>query len=428
MSDDTPLTRRSVVLGLGAVAGTGVAGSAAARLSSDASASLASLQPTNETETTSTDLAVDGTSGWPQFQGSGVKRGVAAGGPSSKDVRWEFGAEDAFGYAQPVVSGDVLYSPYGDGEGTSGVVALTTDGEVVWRQQVGEEIEFTSMPAVADGYVFVGGRTDDTSDCTISDGGMALLLALDVETGEVAYRRTVAGHYCKAPTVADGRVYVVVPKQSQEDGTLVAYDVPTGDELWRYDTGPSGSSGYRAPSVAAADGRVYLAADELEALDAATGEQVWITEATERLKGAERNAPAVVDGTVYVGTGGHGGEFYAVSAADGSVEWTYEADSEVFSAAAVTQDTVYVSLTATDNPPEGVLALDATDGTKRWLNTEVASGKSPIRGAEYVYVGMAALSPDDGSVAWTLEERPGSSVAGDTLYAGGSSLLAVGGD
>jgi outer membrane protein assembly factor BamB len=223
-------------------------------------------------------------------------------------------------------------------------------------------------------------------------------------------------------------VYVVVPKQSQEDGTLVAYDVPTGDELWRYDTGPSGSSGYRAPSVAAADGRVYLAADELEALDAATGEQVWITEATERLKGAERNAPAVVDGTVYVGTGGHGGEFYAVSAADGSVEWTYEADSEVFSAAAVTQDTVYVSLTATDNPPEGVLALDATDGTKRWLNTEVASGKSPIRGAEYVYVGMAALSPDDGSVAWTLEERPGSSVAGDTLYAGGSSLLAVGGD
>lgn len=427
MSDDTPLTRRSLVLGLGAVAGTGVAGSAAARLSGDAS-SLASLQPTNATETSSTDLAIEGTRNWPQFQGSGAKRGVAAGGPTSKASRWEYGADDRFAYNQPAVAGDVVYSPYGDGEGTSGVVALTTDGEEVWRQQVSEEIEFTSMPAVADGYVFVGGLTTDTSDCAISDGGMALLLALDAETGELAYRRTVAGFFSKAPTVADGRVYVVVQGQTQRDGTLVAYDTATGDELWRYSTGSSGSSGYRAPPVAAADGQVYLAADRLEALDAATGEQVWESEETERLKGAVRNAPAVADGTVYVGTGGYGGEFYAVSADDGSVEWTYEAESEEFSAAAVTQDTVYVSLMSIDDPPEGVLALDAADGTKRWLNTEVTTSKSPIRGAEYVYAGTAALSPDDGSVVWTLEERPGTTVAGDTLYAGGSSLLALGGD
>lgn len=428
MSDDTPLTRRSLVLGLGAAAGTGLAGSTAARLPSDASTALTALRSTNTTETSGGDLAVDGVNDWTQFQGSGRKRGIAAGGPSSEARRWEYGEDDRFGYGQPIVADDVVYSPYGDSEGTSGVVALTTDGEKVWRQQVGEEIEFTSMAAAADGYVFVGGRTTDTSDCAISDGGMALLLALDAETGAVAYRRTIAGFDSKAPTVADGTVYVVVTDESQEDGTLVAYDTATGDELWRYSTGGSGIAGYRSPPVAAADGQVYLAAGDLEALDAATGERVWITEDTMRLKGSQRNVPAVADGTVYVGTGGYGGEFYAVSADDGSIEWTYDADSEQLSAAAVTQDAVYVSVVAIDDPPGGVLALDVEDGTKRWFNTELTTTKSPIRGAEYVYVGTAALSPADGSIAWAIEERPGSAVAGDTLYAGGQSILAVGGD
>lgn len=428
MSNDTPMTRRRVVQTVGATASLGLAGSSVASRSNAVSDASPSAELTETDEPPSTT----GTTEWPQFQGSAAKRGLAARGPSSNAVKWEYGDGDETVYHQPAVHDDVVYVPYANsdaknGAGENGVVALTLAGEEVWTHETLSDIQLSSVPAVADGLVFVGGRTTDTKDCDGSEDGQALLLCLDAESGEVVYRRSVVSAYCKSPTVASGTVYAMVPGVSMDDGTLVAFERTTGEELWRYNTGASGISGYRTPPVAVADGRVYVAADGMFALDAATGEEVWCNKEIARLKGARQNAPAIANGTVYVGTGGNRGRFYALSADDGHVRWEFQTDSDQFDSAAVTDDTVYVTLTALDDPPQGVYALSAEDGTEKWFNGEVDSLESPVQGEEYVYVGATALTPDDGEIAWTVDENhANTAVAGDTLYLSGSSVLAVG--
>lgn len=420
MPEDSPLTRRKVLQTTGFAAGIGILGTGTATLSQG--------ETTSEASTTTIDATTD----WPQFQGNPAKTGVAGGGPSSPSVRWEYGSDTKASYSQPAIKDETLYVPYtneSDGESDtqeSGVVALTTDGREQWRFSGGTEIGISSAPAVADGLVFVGGKSFGRDECAEYDAESGLLLALDAETGEEVYRRTIRGMSAKAPSVGDGNVYTVVPSEDQDDGILVAFETTSGTEQWRVDTAPYGMEVFTTPPVSVADGRVYVAMDDAVARDASTGEEVWRTP-TNNLKGKTTNAPAVVGGTVYVGTGGERGTFYALSADDGSIEWERDAESDRFSSAAVTDDTVYVSMQTIDSPPEGVLALSTDDGSKKWLSEDVSVLESPIRGEEYVYVGREALSPEDGSIAWSLDgENAGTAVASETLYLGGQSVLAVG--
>jgi outer membrane protein assembly factor BamB len=416
MPDDAPLTRRTVLQTSCAAAGIAVLGSGAA-----------SLPESDETTSDGTDLAT--TTDWPQLQGNAAKTGVAGGGPVSATVRWEHGA-DGREYHQPAVRGDSLYVSYASddpGDTASGVVALTTDGQRRWAFETEPDTELLSDTAVGNGLAFVAGQSSDASECDTSTDNVGVLLALDAETGEEVYRRVVAGWFADTPTVADGSVYVVVPGQTQGDGTLVAFDAETGEEQWRYNTGPYGSSSYTAPPVAVDDGIVYVAAMGMAALDAENGSVVWERGDIDSLKSHSDNAPAVRDGTVYIGTGGYGGTLYALSAKDGSTEWTFESGTEQFSSAAVTSETAYVSVTAIDDPPEGTYALSAEDGSEQWFQTDVAVTEAPIRGDQYLYAGRDALAVEDGSIAWTVEgEHENTAVAGDTLYLGGESVVAVG--
>lgn len=141
-------------------------------------------------------------------------------------------------------------------------------------------------------------------------------------------------------------------------------------QAWRGEIEDGGI--YCTPAVV--DGTVFVGTyrhvpgtGRIIAFDGATGERQWVVSTETRI----RSSPAVVDGTLYINTEGHRGPalVYAVNVASGEVDWTHElADFEpVRSSPAVEGGVVYVS------GPRGdavvVRALDATSGEEQWSFT-----------------------------------------------------------
>ncbi|WP_394740182.1 outer membrane protein assembly factor BamB family protein [Natronococcus roseus] len=107
---------------------------------------------------------------------------------------------------------------------------------------------------------------------------------------------------------------------------------------------------------AVVDGTVYLAGDEVRALDAADGSLEW-----ETAIGGQSPTVTVADDTVYVG----GEELVALEAETGSKEWSTTVGDNSVSAPLVAFGTAYVL-------SEGALyAFDSTDGSLRWERESV---------------------------------------------------------
>ena len=163
--------------------------------------------------------------------------------------------------------------------------------------------------------------------------------------------------------------------------------------------------------------------NRLHALNADTGETVWVFDASR--PGAMLHSPAVVGGVVYVGsTDGH---LYALDALTGQEKWRFRAGRGGFGASpAVTTDTVYIG------GRDGVFyALRTSDGTPRWSYTAGApimnsAAVDEARGR--VYFGaedmrVYALSTADGYLLWRSDPLYGRSfrhyypvLVGNTLF------------
>ncbi|SEO26393.1 Outer membrane protein assembly factor BamB, contains PQQ-like beta-propeller repeat [Halogranum amylolyticum] len=86
--------------------------------------------------------------------------------------------------------------------------------------------------------------------------------------------------------------------------------------------------GWSIGRPAVADGTVYLSTQtHLHAIDVESGEERWSRGPTDRTDAPGYTAPAVDDGTVYVGVS-RGGGLLALDAADGSERWRYETGDE----------------------------------------------------------------------------------------------------
>lgn len=418
MEDGNTPTRRTVVRAVGGAVGVGLVGpeSTAGRIAG-----------TDRTERRNVGTVAENVvrnqtaSNWPQLHGDAAKTGAAPSGPTTPNVTWRYDEGDETWYGRPVVDESVYVAT------SESLLSLTTDGEKRWASDDGLVY---STPAVADGIVYVGAGATEGGD----DGGTeSALVAFEAETGTELWRTSRVGESMGVPTVADGTVYVVSPATMRRNGRLYAVDAASGKVQWCFDLGTTGSSGHTTAPVAVTEGVVYVAAGGLYALDAETGEQRWVTNTDTTLKGVGKNAPTVVGDTVYVGTGGYGGRFYAVSTADGSVQWTYQVTDKSgfdgvgqFTSAAVHKGSVFVVYQGIDNTPSGVYAFDAAEGSKRWF-TENDRFVSPVAAGTLVYVGTMAFDAADGAVLWRVDAENPTSVALDdgVLYTGGASVLAV---
>jgi quinohemoprotein ethanol dehydrogenase len=206
---------------------------------------------------------------------------------------------------------------------------------------------------------------------------------------EVAWRRgpgaAAAPGRATHPVVVGRRMYVTTPADQ-----VLALDAATGRLIWRNDAGPS-RRGPRMPltadrAVAVADGRVYaLTLDcRLLALDETTGRRLWRTRVADA--GRCTAAPTVWDGIAFAaGAHGEDGARGFVAAFDGETgeeEWRRRT-SGVWAPPTIdtTRGILYAGTGAppSGGPPgprrsggssAGLLALRARTGEVDWLHHE----------------------------------------------------------
>lgn len=394
---------------------------------------------------------------WPQSGGTAAKTGRrrgASGPKSSVAFRWQF--EGSSQISGVVVADAVVY-----GSDNTTLYALSAaDGDELWT--VGDERQLTSVsaPAVDNTLVYVG-CTRRQRTATKSPDGRSHVRALDAATGTEEWRFELdrAAATFSAPTVAGENIYIIGGNFGAGTiGQLYALDGASGELLWRQETGPSGISGYKTAPVAIESDVVYLAADTLLALDAATGEVYWAVDPELTYKAMGTNAPTVADGRLYVGRGTEtAATFEARSVSDGSRAWTHTVETEtetetnpdtgiqngagtgLWTGAAVDDDTVYVGFNERTTQKERsahILALSTDEGTVRWqrsFSSDRLVVQTPAITEETLYTGGVALRRDDGHVRWRIDsptadrmnEFAPPAVADDTVYVGGPSLRAI---
>ena len=149
-------------------------------------------------------------------------------------------------------------------------------GKPVWVHE--EDVRFEesmgddgprSTPTVNDGKVF-------------SLGATGILNCLDARTGKVIWGKNIlkeAGHsvptWAKScsPLVVDGKVVVTLGSEAEKN--LAAFDIESGDLVWRAGDYPSS---YASPVVATLAGKRQIVAIQQKAVggyDVASGEELW---------------------------------------------------------------------------------------------------------------------------------------------------------
>lgn len=335
--------------------------------------------------------------------GVGIEGGVAA--------RWTVDRASA---VDPVVADGAVYA------GETALWALdAADGSQRWS------FEFAGGASDTGGRLSALTVAGETVYAGTRDGRLSALAAADgTERWQSGAARWVTGL-----NVAEGTLFAIENGGMDDGDRLLALEAESGEERWTFEFGDeSGTMPRTAPEPAVADGRAYLKADSVHALDVETGETVWTEDEGDYYTlGATL---AVADGTVYVSEGPGTGEFRALDATDGSVEWTFDPAFEgvKWSSPVVGERAVYVG----QNDKDGTLryyALNRADGSLEWEIDDFAEEAALAGGVLYLDLrgagaGLNAVDADDGSRLWSsddLGDIAGTAVVGDTAYVASSS-------
>lgn len=199
---------------------------------------------------------------------------------------------------------------------TTGVVNAVSlnDGQSLWSTPTtpnGEESEA------------LGGGIAAAGDKLFATTSFGHVIALDTKTGKQLWDKDLTNPIRIAPTVSDGKVFVVNIANETH-----ALDVQSGEERWTH-TGLPESTGILGGAVPAIDGGLILvpySSGEIYALDIQTGQPKWVetlmpTASSDSLSSIShiRARPLIHDGTVYAIS--HGGRMVAVDLQNGGFKW-----------------------------------------------------------------------------------------------------------
>jgi eukaryotic-like serine/threonine-protein kinase len=297
----------------------------------------------------------------------------------------------------PPVQNDMVF--YGGDD--KKVYALDAEtGTKKWEFLATGRIE--SAPAYVNGVLYVGTSTNQVGTL---DGGK--LYALDAKTGIKKWEFQTDGFSLSirtSPMVLDGVIYFgTVNYQSKGDNYLYAVDATTGKSIWKFllSDKTKETSIYSSPTVV--DGLVYFTSYNkfIYAIDAKTGTKKWEYETL--INTYFPCSPVVLDGTVYVGNY----TFLALDAKTGSKKWEYKGiygnGTSIVDFFSV-DPTISKGLVFTANSTAGgsnqyqgkLLALNTSDGTKKWENDIVNAIPSKISAdnENLYFVSFASSKPD----------------------------------
>ncbi len=239
------------------------------------------------------------------------------------------------------------------------------------------------------------------------------------------------------PAVADGLVVVTLADRGGGDhGGVVALDLATGVERWRYRTRSP------VPTMPAIGGGLVVfghATGEVEALELATGKPRWSYALGAGLPSRASSlwsSPTIADGLVHVAVQGR---LAALDLATGRPRWTQAPMVDLpwlGSQAAITiaDGAALVAL----NRDLGISSWDAATGAPRWANISnatLAINAAPVVVGRVAYVvsvrgDLSALDLDTGKRRWSVPLTPGGfdwgySITATPAYADGRLFVAT---
>ena len=228
------------------------------------------------------------------------------------------------------------------------------------------------------------------------------VVALAFPEGTVVWTANVGSPVTTSAAIVGGTVTVAADD-------LIALDAATGAEKWSYagEGSFAGAPAVRGSNVFAAttDGFVY-------AINSETGQPVWEFETKSRF-GA---VPVSIIGDMAV-VPDRGGSVWGLFADSGRERWRFPTRGVIGVGAAVKGDTAWVGNEAGD-----VSAINLLTGQELWRMTELPAVVTPPTWANgTIYVGcddgkVVALDSEDGAHKWSfqLESEPlGAPVVGD---------------
>jgi outer membrane protein assembly factor BamB len=242
---------------------------------------------------------------WPQWRGPNRDdkvSGFEAPQQWPKELKLKWKTTVGTGDATPALVGDKLYvfTRQGDDEATTCLEAAS--GEELWTNKYAAQAVTgapsrhpgpRSSPAVANGKVV-----------TLGVGGV--ISCLDAATGKVVWRKdpfpkVVPRFFTSmSPIIVDGMA--IGHLGGQGNGAIIAYDLNTGNEKWRWaGEGPE----YASPALLTVDGTkqlVTLSEKSVVAVNVADGKLLWeLPFAPARM--AYNAATPIIDGQTVIYTG-----------------------------------------------------------------------------------------------------------------------------
>jgi len=332
-------------------------------------------------------VALDGGSGSRAWSTRAAETG--AGGMLRGDVR---------AFAGPVAAGGRAFvlDPAGN------VTAVSLSGGTSWRVNI--------RPSDIDEPATTGGVTTDGARVYAATA-YGKLVALDADSGGVVWDVKLPEPARGAPTVADGKVFVVT-----QQNNVVAYSAGDGAESWSWRGVPEIGNLLSSANPAVSGGVVVVpfTSGELVALEAKTGKPLW----NDTLARASRNfavsglatiaaSPVVADGVVYAT--GVGSRTVALNLKTGARLWDIAFGSA--HTPAVAGNALFLvdlddNLTAVDRKSGEVLwatHLPVTKTKKKrthWAGPVLAGGALWLASNEG---GLIGVDPSSGRVSATHE-------------------------
>jgi outer membrane protein assembly factor BamB len=299
-----------------------------------------------------------------------------------------------------------------------------SNGNQVWNLSVSQR----NSIVINEGYLYTSSY----------NGSTGTFYALNASTGEqLWYLTNLKSIY--APTVDQSCVYFSCDNYTIFEGTdasfVYALDALTGAQKWRY----TAISTPRFFSPVVADGFVYAVGEVLP-------DDVWNSSALYAFSAfggtimwnstfAGYPGDPVVDGNlVYVSSSRRdenrnifAGDIHAFDRFTGVEAWTFTTGGEVSSVVVSMEGVVYVG-----SADRNIYALNASDGTKLWNYTTVATAGTPVIANGNIYVNsggnLYCLNAFTGKKIWNYTtEGPTSSrptVNGDLVYFGSEGPVA----
>jgi len=321
--------------------------------------------------------------------------------------------------AEPIVADGAVFAMDADSVVSAHDAAT---GKEIWREDL--------TPDDEDDDLFGGGIAWVDGKLVISTP-FAKVFLLDAKTGEVKWEAPAPAPMRSAPSVSDGRIFVITI-----DNQLVVYALDDGRKLWS-NAGVEEAAGLLGGTTPAVDGNIVVAAytsGELLAFDVSDGRSIW----TDSLAGGTRgNAIAtltdirgrpVIDRD-YVIAIGNGGVMAAIDKERGGRVWDNGLGGTQMPWAAgdwiyvLTNDSEVVCISRTDGRIKWITALPqfedeaAKEDRIYWSGPVLVSDRLLVTGSSGLAI---ALSPYDGNILGK-QELPDSShlppvVANETVY------------